>query len=133
MKHIQGAEGAFHVHCNFVFTKVSAFLNLYIYFMLTDQGRDQDLVHHPILGVMAVGYMLKAIIGASRRLLGLNILLNLEVLMTPVNQKFQGYLRLRLQYELTYLTGRETRLLIFANTHWTNFSLMELFTSVLVF
>jgi hypothetical protein len=112
MKHIQGAEGAFRVYCNFVIEKVSAFLNLHIYFMLTDQGQDQDLVHHPILGVMAVGCMLKAIIGASRRLLGLNILLNLEVLMTPVNQKFQGSLHLRLQYELTYLTGRETRLLI---------------------
>jgi len=48
---------------------------------------------------------LKAIIGASKRLLGLNILLNLEVPMIPVNQKFQGSLRLRLQYELTYLTG----------------------------
>lgn len=101
--------------------------------MLTDQGQDQDLVHHPILGVMAVGYMLKIIIGASQRLLGLNILLNLEVLMTPVNQKFQGSLRLRLQYKLTYLAGRETRLLIFANIHWANFSLMELITSVLVF
>ena len=41
--------------------------------------------------------------------------------MTAVNQKFQGSLRLRLQYELTYLTGRETRLLIFANIHWRTF------------
>lgn len=86
---------------------------------------DQDLVHHLILDVMDVVYMLKAVIEASLRLQGLNTLLSLEVQMTAVNQKFQGSLRLHLQYRLTYLAGRETQLLIFANICWANFSLLE--------
>lgn len=108
-------------------------LSLLKYFMLTDLGPDQDLTHHPILDVMAVAYMLKAAIEASRRLQGLNTLLNLEVQMTAVNQKFQGSLHLHLQYELTYLPGRETQLLIFANMHWANFSLLEPITLILIF
>uniref|UniRef100_A0A0A9CTH1 Splicing factor, arginine/serine-rich, putative n=1 Tax=Arundo donax TaxID=35708 RepID=A0A0A9CTH1_ARUDO len=98
-----------------------------------DQGHDQDLDRLPILDVMAVAYMLKAVIGASQSLQRLNTLLNLEVQMPQVSRKLQGSLRLHLPYELTYLTGRETRLLIFANIHWAIFSLLELFVTVRVF
>jgi len=70
MKRIRGAEGKFHVWCSFILTKVFTLLRLHNYFMLTDQGHDQDLVHHPILDVMAVAYMLKAVIEASQRLQG---------------------------------------------------------------
>ena len=70
MKRIRGAEGKFHVWCSFILTKVFTLLRLHNYFMLTDQGHDQDLVHHPILDAMAVAYMLKAVIEASQRLQG---------------------------------------------------------------
>jgi hypothetical protein len=70
MKRIRGAEGKFHVRSSFVLIKVFALLSLHKYFMLTDQGHDQDLVHPPILDVMAVAYMLKAVIEASQRLQG---------------------------------------------------------------
>jgi hypothetical protein len=81
-------------------------LRLHNYIMLT--GQDQDLDHLHILGIMAEVHMLKAVIGASQSLQKLSTLLSLEVQMTEVNRKLQGSLLLHLQYELTYLSGRET-------------------------
>jgi uncharacterized membrane protein len=107
MKHILGVEGTFHAW-SFVLTFFFALLVLHNYFMLTDQGHDQDLDHLPILGIMAVVHILKAVIVASQRLRKLSTLLSLEAQMTEVNQKLQGFLLLHLQYELTYLSGRET-------------------------
>lgn len=47
MKHIQGAEGAFHVHCNFAFTKVFAFLNLHVYIFHVDRSRSRSRSRSP--------------------------------------------------------------------------------------
>lgn len=120
MIRIQGAEGVLNFHFNFLDVKSLCWLTCN-YFMMADQGQDQDLVHLRILDAMAVVHMLKATTEASQRLQGLNTSLNLEVQMTPVTWKLQGYLHLHLQYELAYLTGRGTRPLIFAKIHWAIF------------